>query len=137
MVRDLILVSFYEYVAPSCRPEGIKEFERFQSKEALINRAKVGHIFVAEEKEKIVGVVAMKDGQICSLFVDKAFHRQGIAKALLKKMEQLVRKQGFSKMKIRSSLYAIPFYQAQGYKKSTGIIKSKGIAYQPVIKTLK
>jgi GNAT superfamily N-acetyltransferase len=135
-VRNLILDSFHEFVAPSCKIEGIKEFERFQSIEALTERAKVGHIFVAEEEGVIAGVIAMKDGQICSLFVDKQFHRRGIAKALLNKMELLAIKEGFLKMKIRSSLYAVSFYLAQGYKKSTGITNSKGLTYQPLIKKL-
>jgi hypothetical protein len=39
-------------------------------------------------------------------------------------------------IRIRSSLYAVPFYRKLGYKKSTGVRGFKGLKMQPIIKKL-
>ena len=43
---------------------------------------------------------------------------------------------GSKSIKIRSSLYAVKFYEKMNFKKSTGLMKSKGRNYQPMKKLL-
>ena len=59
----------------------------------------------------------------------------GIGKKLITQFEKQALKQGSNKIKIKSSLYAVNFYQNRGYKKSTGIKTAfKGLNFQPMKK---
>ncbi len=80
-------------------------------------------VFVAEKDGKIVGILRGRKDKLQSLFVRGDVHRQGIGSKLVNKFEQECVKQGSEKIILMSTLYAIPFYQAIGYKKSTGIRK--------------
>jgi GNAT superfamily N-acetyltransferase len=137
-VHRLIMESFQEFVRASFSEKGSLEFAKFQEPSKLVERAKTSEILVAEEKRRIVGIVGRKDDHVFSLFVEKSFHGKGIASLLLKKSEANALNKGFTKVKVRSSLYAVGFYQKQGYKKSTGVItSSNGITFQPMIHHLR
>ena len=135
-VSDLIVATFQEHVAKDCLPAGVAEIARRFSISELVLMSQVSDILVAESKGVIVGVVARKKDRIFSLFVDTKQQRTGIGTALLQKAEQLAQKEGVYKMKIRASLFAVPFYLKHGYKKSTGVVSAHGLLYQPVIKIL-
>jgi len=51
------------------------------------------------------------------------------------------RRQGSRAIKVQSTLYAVPFYQAQGYKRTTGVrrmrsFEGEGLPYQAMKKVL-
>ena len=107
------------------------------SKKELIRRFKKTPIFyVATENNKIIGAIRGKKDKITNLFIDKNYHQRGIGKKLVEKFETEVIKQRLNKIKIHSSLYAIPFYKKMGYKKSTGIRNFHGLKVQPMKKVL-
>lgn len=75
-----------------------------------------------------------------SLFVDGNYHRQGIGRRLVERFEQEFVAKGTHVFKLASSLYAVPFYEAMGYRKSTGERRlhsfgTAGSTYQPMKKT--
>ncbi len=78
-------------------------------------------VFVAENHEQIVGVIRGKPSRIQSLFVQAEHHRQGIGRMLVERCEQECRSKGSKTIHLAATLYAIPFYSALGYKKSTGL----------------
>ena len=78
----------------------------------------------AETSGRIAGVLRGSSGRLHSLFVHEDFHRQGIARRLVKKFEAVNSGNGIRKITLAASLYAVPFYLAAGYKKSTGIRRS-------------
>lgn len=99
------------------------------------------YVFVAEEDGKIVGVLRGRIGRLGSLFVAKSHHGQGIGQALVKRFEEEIRSQGGGVIRVASSLYAAPFYLKMGYKKSTGVRKSRsfegyGFPIQPMRKVI-
>jgi len=55
---------------------------------------------------------------------------------LILKFEKVCIKKGSKIIKIRASVYATPFYQKLGYKKTTGIRKFKGLKHYSMKKTL-
>jgi GNAT superfamily N-acetyltransferase len=109
--------------------------------DAIANVIKASMVFVAEMDGVIVGVLRGRKDKLQSLFVRGDVHRQGIGRQLVNRFEQECAKQGSRKVILMSTLYAVPFYQAMGYKKSTGIRRMRsfdgeGLQYQPMRKTL-
>ncbi|MBP6910438.1 GNAT family N-acetyltransferase [Patescibacteria group bacterium] len=75
--------------------------------------------YVALDKTKVVGVVRGSKGYCSNLFVDSRYHGQGIGKMLMNAFEKKCKALGEKEVKIRSSKYAVPFYTAIGYTKTT------------------
>lgn len=92
--------------------------------------------FVALDGTRVVGIVRGIGNRIANLFVEGAYHRQGIGTRLEHKFKAFCSRSGFQEIVLRSSLYAIPFYQALGYKKTTGIRSFHGLKIQPMKKIL-
>jgi GNAT superfamily N-acetyltransferase len=98
-------------------------------------------VFVAEAEAEIVGVLRGRKDKLQSLFVSQDHHRQGIGRRLVQRFERDCISQGSGVIRLMSTLYAVPFYQAVGYKKSTGVRKmnsfeGEGLEYQPMKKVL-
>ena len=104
-------------------------------------------VLVAEDEEAIVAVLRggrMEQRQrtvLQSLFVDGDHHRCGIGRRLVGRFERLCRERRVEAIKVASTLYAVPFYQALGYQRSTGIrtmrsFEGGGLIYQPMKRLL-
>jgi GNAT superfamily N-acetyltransferase len=98
-------------------------------------------IFVAEDESEIVGVLRCRPGRLQSLFVREDHHNQGIGRRLVERCEQWSTSHDSQVIRLAATLYAVPFYQAVGYKKSTGIrngwsFEGEGLRYQPMKKEL-
>jgi GNAT superfamily N-acetyltransferase len=123
---DLALKVFMEFEAPEYEPMATVNF----TKDCIENRTYTEHLltgenlmFVALDGEIIVGMVAERDnGEILLLFVDGAYHRQGIATALLSDIVCSLKLRGFDKITLESSPYALPFYLYYGFLQ-TGCIQ--------------
>jgi len=77
--------------------------------------------YVAEDGEDNVGVLRGRKNILASLFVHGNYHRRGIGRKLVERFERDSRKLGVEWIRVAARLFAVPFYQALGYKKSTGI----------------
>jgi len=76
---------FAEFEAPEYSPEGIGTFLRFVAPEALAAQHRNGSMqsWGAFRRGRLVGIIALtRRSHLCLLFVEKACHRQGIARAL-------------------------------------------------------
>jgi GNAT superfamily N-acetyltransferase len=98
-------------------------------------------IFVADDGGQIVGVLRCRPGRLQSLFVREDHHRQSIGKMLVERCEQECARRGSKNISLAATLYAVPFYEAVGYKKSTGVrngwsFDGRGLRYQPMKKVL-
>jgi 8-oxo-dGTP pyrophosphatase MutT (NUDIX family)/GNAT superfamily N-acetyltransferase len=89
---------------------------------------------IAVNGDKIIGMVGVdSEGYIRQLFVDKDFHRQGIATELLHRMVCKLAIQGFNIIKLNSSRYALPFYQNFGFVQTGSEQKhERGFVYIPM-----
>ena len=108
---------------------------------AITIRAPLVLVAEDEETQMIAGVLRGSPGRLHSLFVREACQRRGIGRRLVSAFEHEVRKAGCGKITLQSSLYAVPFYQSLGYKRSTGIrsgpcFDGTGFRYQPMKKLL-
>ena len=72
---------FDQFVAPHYQTEGVAEFHRYASAEALSQRHKSGHItLVAEHSGELVGMLHLREPRhVSMLFVQSSRQRGGIA----------------------------------------------------------
>jgi GNAT superfamily N-acetyltransferase len=99
------------------------------------------HVYVAEEDAEIVGVLRGRVDRLQSLFVRGDQHRRGIGRQLVERFHQECLRQGDCEIKVAATLYAVPFYLAMGYKRTTGVrrmgtFEGQGLPYQPMKKVL-
>lgn len=92
--------------------------------------------FVAEEEKKIVGYIKGNSNMIVNLFVLGNKHKKGLGRKLVLLFEKEAKRRNSRFIKIKSSLYAVPFYQKMGYKKTTGIRSFHGLKIQPMKKII-
>jgi len=92
--------------------------------------------FVAEENNKIIGYIKGSKDRIGNLFVLGNSHKKGVGKKLVELLEKEAKNQNSKEIKIRSSIYAVPFYQKMGYKKTTGVRNLHNLNIQPMKKIL-
>jgi GNAT superfamily N-acetyltransferase len=98
-------------------------------------------VFVAEDDGEIVGILRGRKVRLASLFVKGDHHRQGIGRSLVERFELECLQQGATVIRVAATLYAVQFYLAMGYKKSTGIrtgwsFEGRGLKIQPMRKVL-
>jgi GNAT superfamily N-acetyltransferase len=99
-------------------------------------------VLVAEDDDSaIIGVLRGRKDRLHSLFVAADYHRRGVGGKLMAVFEDWCLQQGSTTITMAASLYAVPFYQRLGYKKSTGvrhlrIFGGGGFPYQPMKKQL-
>ncbi|MHB0936714.1 MAG: GNAT family N-acetyltransferase [Armatimonadota bacterium] len=72
--------------------------------------------YVAKDNGEILGTIAVGDNIIQELWVSPAHHRKGIATALFRMAEELIKQAGHTTMTVSTSGYGRPFYEAMGMK---------------------
>ena len=78
-------------------------------------------LYVAADGNEIVGVLRGRKNVLASLFVHGDHHCQGIGRQLVEAFEHDSRQQGIEWIRVAATLFAVPFYQSLGYKKTTGV----------------
>lgn len=133
--------TFLIFEAEEYSKEGIESFRDFISEQWLKNMFLCGQyqMFVALEKEKIVGFITVRNKcHISLLFVDKDYHRKGIGAALIKKMgEYMISEVGVDYMTVDSAPYAVEFYHKLGFWDLAPQQEKQGIIYTSMKKNLK
>lgn len=103
---ELVWKVFLEYEAPDYTEEGINEFKRTIEDDSWVNARE---FYGAFDGDKIVGVIATKDGNhIALFFVDGDYHRRGIGRNLFNMVLEL-NKDGY--FTVNSSPYAHEVYK--------------------------
>jgi len=98
-------------------------------------------VYVAEDDGEVVGVLRGRRERLASLFVRGDRQRQGIGRRLVERFEQESVRQGTRVLRVAATQYAIPFYLALGYRRSTGVrtgwsFEGRGLKVQPMRKVL-
>jgi predicted N-acetyltransferase YhbS len=110
-------------------------------REAIAQVIRAPLVFVAEDGDEIVGVLRGRKERLASLFVRGDCHRRGIGRRLVEQFEQECMRQEVRVIRVAATLYAVPFYTALGYRKTTGVrngwsFEGRGLQYQPMKKAL-
>ncbi len=128
--------TFVRFDAPDYSQEGIKNFRNFVNDEMLRKMFLAGHyqLFVATHDGKYVGMLTLRDKKhISLLFVDKDYHHNGVASALIKFVSKYVLdEEGIDHLTVNSSPYAVDFYRKRGFKDLGPETTADGIRFTPM-----
>lgn len=116
---NLALRVFIEFEAPVYHQGAVDRLKAdcIENKEYIENYVSDRHLmYIAVDGDKIVGIVNERgNGRISMLFVDGAYHRQGIATALMERIICELKLCGIDRITLHSSPYGIPFYKNFGF----------------------
>ncbi len=88
---------------------------------------------IAVERGEVTGVLTLFEGNLVKyLFVHPKFQRKGVARVLWQRAIPELR----SEISVRSSLFAIPFYEKRGFKKVGEVKFFNGVSFQTMIAQL-
>ena len=137
----LIWKVFLEFEAPEYSEEGIQTFKDFIEPERLAKqiREKQMRFYCCYENDSPVGVLAYRDAShISLLFVEKAFHGQGIARELLtvSLKDILEKEQSVTEITVHSSPYAESISQKLGFAAQDSMQIENGLKYIPMKKAI-
>ena len=138
-VTRLAWVTFLEFEAEDYGEEGIENFRDFLVDEKLNRMFLLGEyvVFVAEDRDGILGMISLRNGNHLSLlFVDSKHHRQGIGGALLSEMEHYLKEEDRKSITVDAAPYALDFYLRRGYVPEGPERTTAGIRYTPMKKKL-
>ena len=128
--------TFLRFEADIYSPEGVRNFQNIITDSTLYRMFVMGayQMFVALDRNKIVGMITLRNStHISLLFVDEAYHRRGIGRALMKYLTgYLLSEVGVSHVTVNSSPYGVEFYHKLGFKDVRPEEKRDGIIYTPM-----
>lgn len=136
--RAFILIwnVFLEFDAPDYSQEGMETFRKnFIDNEDFKNSFKDGRqtMYGAFFNDILVGVVSVSiNNHVSCVFVDKKYHRNGIATMLFKHMILELKERQVKKILLNASPFAIPFYHAIGFEVIDNQQDYHGILYTPM-----
>jgi len=134
---ELVRQVFFEFEAPEYSDEGIAEFQAFIEPENIINKMECSELKLwgAFEDEKIIGIIAIKSPpHISLLFVDKQYHRRGIARSLFHAVlcdEAAIREHEC--VTVHSSPYAVEIYRRLGFVPTDTEQIVNGLRFTPMV----
>lgn len=138
---DLVWKVFFAFEAPEYSDEGIREFKEFIAPHAVEYRIAKGELFVwgCFHGENIIGVIATRPPcHISLLFVDKDYHRQGIAKALYETvLDYYKSNSNYTEVTVNSSPYALEAYRRLGFLDTDTEQMVNGLRFVPMKHTFR
>lgn len=135
-VVQLVWKTFMKYEGKDYSPEGIRNFKKFIYGKELRGMFLSGRyqVMVAAEKEKIIGVISVRNANFISLlFVDGDYHRRGVGRKLLETMTRYLKEEaGEPSVTVQSSPFAVGFYHRLGFYDTSGERTVAGIRTTPM-----
>ena len=133
---DLVWHVFSEFEAPEYSEEGVAEFKAFIEPSFITDKMPNGEfrLWGAYENERIVGVIAIKQPlHITLLFVDKHYHRRGIAGKLFETVinDETIAGQ-HDHVTVNSSPYAVEIYRRMGFTPTDTEQTVNGLRFTPM-----
>ena len=132
---DLVWRGFLKFEAPDYPAEGLQEFRDYLAPLEMAARLSSGALlfwgcFVGET---LGGVLALRPpGHISLLFVEEAYHRQGLARRLLGAAVEEARNQGAREMTVNASPYGHAAYLRLGFSDTGPEETSNGLRFVPM-----
>jgi len=135
-VLQLVWSVFEEFEAYQHSAEGIREFQNYfeySSIKRLLDNSEM-IMWGCFYNDQIIGMIATKQSNhISLLFVDKEYHRQGIARTLYRKVIEYCSKiDDCLEISVNSSLYAVEAYKRLGFVATDTEQQKNGIRFVPM-----
>ena len=139
---DLVNRVFSEFVAVDYAEQGRNTFQsHLKDKLQEVSGAlKSGDkkMWAYYKDDEILGVIAtQRTSHISLMFVDKQYHRQGLARQLLNVvLDELKKNTDLTQITVNSSPYAVKAYEHLGFVKTGGQEEKEGITFIPMTRSL-
>lgn len=130
--KKLVKKVFMTFEAPEYSKEGVAHFLTYLDEELEMElAANQVQVWCGKDAQQIVGLLAVRlPAHVALLFVDEAYHRQGIAKQLFQEMlSELMPEQ----VTVNSSPYAVPIYERLGFQIEGNEKTVSGIRFQSMV----
>lgn len=132
--------TFIRFEAKDYTKEGVRSFFDFIS-DPILQRMFLNDaypMFVAEDQGKIIGMISLREGtHISLLFVDAAYHRQGVGSSLMQTIWEFIRTEvGKEIVTVNAAPYGVGFYHKLGFKDTGPEEARDGIRYTPMEREL-
>lgn len=130
--KKLVKKVFMTFEAPEYSKEGVAHFLTYLDEELEMElAANQVQVWCGKDARQIVGLLAVRlPAHVALLFVDEAYHRQGIAKQLFQEMlSELMPEQ----VTVNSSPYAVPIYERLGFQIEGNEKTVSGIRFQSMV----
>ena len=133
---DLVRMVFDEFEVPYYSKEGVESFYKFISMDNILEQYMNGTLYFygCFVNDIIVGMIAVRDFiHISLLFVDKHYHKQGIARTLFDDIMKICKEKNSSlqTVTVNSSPYAVGFYHKLGFFDISSEQVVDGIRFTP------
>ena len=137
---SLVWNVFLEFEAPDYSDEGVQEFKSFIDYESINSKLQDNqiHMWTCFDDETLIGVLATRlPCHICLLFVDKYYHRKGIARSMFCQMVEYYKTNSvYSEITVFSSPYAVEAYHKLGFEDTDTEQTINGIRFVPMKRPL-
>jgi ribosomal protein S18 acetylase RimI-like enzyme len=132
----LVWDTFLEFEAPEYSDDGVQEFKKFIEFDAIVDMLSKSALLIWEciDVGKVIGVIATRlPCHIALLFVDKNYHRRGIARALYQTvLNHYETNSEHSTITVNSSPYAVDAYRRLGFVDTDNEQLMNGIRFIPM-----
>ena len=102
--------------------EQIKEWKDYNATSKIIKRFENQDIFIALEKNKLMGTIALFKNQVMGLYVSYHKFQKGIGSNLLDYIEIYAKRKCLKKLKLTATPSAVNFYKKRGYKSNGKVV---------------
>ena len=137
---EMVWKTFMKFEAGDYTREGIANFHEFITNGMIYHMFLEGRypMLVVLDGEKIIGQISTRNGnRISLLFVDEAYHRQGIGTELIHRMSKYLKEEKKQRsVSIMAAPYAVGFYGRLGFNALSGEEAFSGIRVTPMEKSL-
>lgn len=124
-----------EFIVNHSAPEAAAAFARENDEAGIRRFIAAGTVYrVAEMDGAVAGFIAMRDNKhVYHMFVDKAHHGKGLARALWDAAREAALAAGNPGLfTVNASNHALPVYEAFGFVRTDGTQCKNGIYYNPM-----
>ena len=124
--------TFLIYEAPDYSVRGVHNFRNFVRDPLLKKMFTYGEYIAigAFSDRRMVGIIGVRNtNHISLLFVDRDYHRNGIASSLIDRYVRDAKKKGITYVTVNSSPYAVDFYHKIGFVNITDEVEKDGIRF--------
>jgi ribosomal protein S18 acetylase RimI-like enzyme len=124
------------FITPAMATEVAATFLRENDEAALRAYRERGDVFtVAEIAGELAGYIAIRPPtHLFHLFVDARWHRRGVGRALWEAARVTAGSEtGTAHFTVNSSPYAVPAYQALGFRCDGALQTRNGVQFQPMV----
>lgn len=135
VVASLMRALSEEFIVNDSAPEAAASFIRENDERGILDFIDAGIVYrVAEIDGRVVGFIAMRENRhLFHMFVDKAYHRRGIARRMWDVARAAAIEAGNPGVfTVNSSNYALPVYEKLGFVRTAPTQQANGLLYNPM-----